>query len=386
MGLYLQRVLDGRSAADARAIGSLRDARSDALDHHHSPGVKRSPLETIFQLQLGDDPLAIVAIQPIRLQDRRAGGHDDGPHLETGLAPFPILDDHLIVADKALHVVQHRRGENLDVRVAVHLSNAGLHQRQRIVLRRVQLVQAQQQAAQLWRPLHELDFKAPVGQVERCRHTDHPPPNDQRRRFDRHLLLFQWLQQTGLGHTHSYQILRLPRGRLRLAHVHPGTLIANVGELKKVGVQSRLAARILKQWLVRARRAGSDHHPLQLLIDDGRLDLGQPGIGAGVHILLDEHDARQLPRVLCHRPHVHVPRNVAPAVTKEHANSRPLAHSALTHHLTTYPTTRAARAAAALACITDSGMSDGPRQHPAAKIPGRVISTGANGSVFTKPY
>mgnify|MGYP000733021052 CR=1 FL=1 len=67
--------------------------------------------------------------------DRRPGGHNNTPYLETRLPPFAVLDNHLVIADKALHVLQHRRGKNLDARVTAHLGDAGLHQRQRVILR-----------------------------------------------------------------------------------------------------------------------------------------------------------------------------------------------------------------------------------------------------------
>jgi hypothetical protein len=58
--------------------------------------------------------------------------------------------------------------------------------------------------------------------------------------------------------------------------MYPGTLITNIGHLKKIGVHSCLGAGTLKKGLVRARRTGGNQHPIQFVIFDGLLNLCDP--------------------------------------------------------------------------------------------------------------
>ena len=98
------------------------------------------------------------------------------------------------------------------------------------------------------------------------------------------------LQQPRLGQRHPHQVLGFLRGLLRLVHVHPGTLVADVGHLKQIGIEAGLCHRVAEQRLMGSRGAGGHHHPIQIVFSDLLLDPILGIVGAGVKIVLRVHD------------------------------------------------------------------------------------------------
>ena len=70
---------------------------------------------------------------------------------------------------------------------------------------------------------------------------------------------------------HAHQVLGFLCGRLWLVHVHPGTLIANVGQVEQIGIEPHLVDGLLEQRLVRAWRARGHHDAVELVLGDDML-------------------------------------------------------------------------------------------------------------------
>jgi len=51
--------------------------RGDALDHHHILGGEIPGPEELLELELSDDLEAVVAVEPLGLQNPSPGGDDD---------------------------------------------------------------------------------------------------------------------------------------------------------------------------------------------------------------------------------------------------------------------------------------------------------------------
>ena len=92
-------VLDRREAADARTVFAFGGAGTHTLDHHHLLRIERSIAEPLFQLHLGDDVLAVVAVQPYGLQRNGADGNHNTAHFFRDFRPIFLTDGDIIVAD-----------------------------------------------------------------------------------------------------------------------------------------------------------------------------------------------------------------------------------------------------------------------------------------------
>ena len=110
-------------------------------------------------------------------------------------------------------------------------------------------------------------------------------------------------------------------GGLRLlAHVHPGTLVADVGHLEQELVQARFPDRLAEHGLVRAGRTGGHDHAVQAVLLDGLFDLFLGILRAGVEIFVGVDDIRQRARVLLDGGDVHHPADIDAAVADEDAD------------------------------------------------------------------
>ena len=180
---------------------------------------------------------------------------------------------------------------------------------------------AAQDPTQLPVSLHQIGFETRVGQGQGSRHTGQPPADDQPVRDDVLLVSGQGSKPARFGHRHAHQVLGFLRGRLRLVHVHPRALVADVGHLEQVRVQPRLADSLLEQRLVGTRRARGDDHPVQAVCFDFLLDPLLGVLRAGVEVALHVCYVGQRPDVVHHLRHVHHPADVEPAETDEHPDA-----------------------------------------------------------------
>jgi len=99
-----------------------------------------------------------------------------------------------------------------------------------------------------------------------------------------------WFRQgnevSDFGHGHSYEILGLLRRCLRFAAVHPGTLIANIGHLEEVFVDTHIGHSLLKESLMGQGAARSDDHTVQPLLLDDLAHLLLRVLGAAEEVIL----------------------------------------------------------------------------------------------------
>jgi hypothetical protein len=146
----------------------------------------------------------------------------------------------------------------MDARIARH----ALNQRSQNLLRVGAIVErgidVAQVATQLLFSLDEMHVLALLGDRKRRRHAGQPAAHHERAMVEVERLPVERLELAGLGHCHCHQALGLGRRHVAVAAMHPAILLANVGQLKQVRVESSLANCILEQRLVRARRARSD--------------------------------------------------------------------------------------------------------------------------------
>jgi len=93
---------------------------------------------------------------------------------------------------------------------------------------------------------HDIGLKALIGQGEGGRNSRQASADDESGMIDRQLSRFQRFEELRLGDGHPHEILGLFRGRIRLVHMHPRVLIANVGHLEKVPIEPRFFAVLLE--------------------------------------------------------------------------------------------------------------------------------------------
>ena len=207
------------------------------------------------------------------------------PCSTSSLSPF-LREARLEVAHEAVHC---RRPLRPDASVICGWAEGPLdHLRQELlrVLAVEEIPNVPRVAAQLGLALDQVDAEALVGQGQGGRHPGHAAADDQGVVIQRQRPLRERLDQAGLGHRHPHQRLGLLRGLLRLVHVDPGALVADVGHLEEVRVQAGLPERVAEQRLVRARRAGGDDHAVQPMLLDGLANLCLAVRGAGVEVVL----------------------------------------------------------------------------------------------------
>ena len=172
--------------------------------------------------------------------------------------------------------------------------------------------------------LDDVNGESLIGEVEAGSHPCNASSDDKSAVGDRYWGDVKRLDQPRLGDGHSYQFLRFGRCRLRLVHMHPRALIANVRHLEQVRVQASLADRVAEQRLVRPRRARCHDDSIEAVLPDQFLDSVLRIAGAGIEVMFCIHNPGQRLGELNGRGHVKIAADVSPAVTDEDTNSRAL--------------------------------------------------------------
>jgi hypothetical protein len=80
---------------------------------------------------------------------------------------------------------------------------------------------------------------------------------------------------------------------IRVVHVHPGILVADIGHLEEVFVQASLADGLLEERFMGARRAGGHHHPVDIFSSDHLFHFVLGVLGAGEQVVLYVHHVGQ---------------------------------------------------------------------------------------------
>ena len=178
--------------------------------------------------------------------------------------------------------------------------------------------------------LHQIDIETLTREGERRVHTRYPTADHQGRLGDIEKLGLERLGQTHPGDRPTHEVDRFLRRLFGLLAVHPGAVIADVGHLEEIAVQSDLADVLLEELLVRAGRARRHHHPVERVLLNAFLDLGQRVLRAGVEQVFRVGHAGEILRCFRHRGYVHGAGDVRPARADEYTHPGLLgAHVAL---------------------------------------------------------
>ena len=170
-------------------------------------------------------------------------------------------------------------------------------------------------AAQAVALLDQVDGEALVGQGQGGRHAGDAAADHQGRVVHRRGGFLQGHEVRPPGPppcgTRSIALSVAASG---VARVDPGALVADVGHLQQVGIEPGIAERVAEDRLVRPRRAGGDHHPVQAMLGDLVLDAVLVVVGAGVDVAsrpgprrasgrvrVDDRAPRRPPRRCCCR-------------------------------------------------------------------------------------
>ena len=169
---------------------------------------------------------------------------------------------------------------------------------------------------------HQIGIKALARQSQGSGHARQPAADDQGGLFHLDRLPVERLQQPSLGQRHPHQIFGFLGGPLWLVHVHPGTLVADIGHLKQVGIESGFGQRIAEQRLVGSRCAGGHYHPIQIVFGDLLLDPILSIVGAGIKIVLRVHNVRQCFRIFHDVRDINHAGDIGAAVADENPDAR----------------------------------------------------------------
>ena len=177
-------------------------------------------------------------------------------------------------------------------------------------------------AAQLELLFHDVGFKSLIGQGQGRRDAGKPAADDQHGVIDGELTRLQGLQILGFGDGHADKILGLFRRRFGFVHMDPGVLVADVGHLKEITVQTGLLAVLLEKPFVGAGRAGGDDHAGQFVLLDHFAHLDGRILGTGEEVVRCIDDIGQGLGVFHDRGHIHDAADVNAAMANKDARPR----------------------------------------------------------------
>ncbi len=101
----------------------------------------------------------------------------------------------------------------------------------------------------------------------------------------------------------------------------PGTLITDIGHLKKVFIQASFSDGLLEQRLMGSGSARGDDHPIQIVLLYHFLYLLLGILGASVEIVLSVDYIREGFGILHNLGHSHVPTDIDPTVANKYSYS-----------------------------------------------------------------
>ena len=285
-----------------------------------------------LELELGFHPRVVAVLKlPDRFDFLHAGGDDDGGDVQVRAGPVAVcFQRHLVVADVALHRFDPGAGEHLDLRVGQDLRHLGLHdlRGRAAVMIMGKKAERVQEPAQLRLFFHDEGVETLGGDAQRGIHPGHSAADDQAVRLDRQPDFVAFLEQRGLGDPHLDEVLGFLGRDLRLAHVHPGDLLADAHELQQIRVDAGFARGALEERLVRAGGAGCHHHAIDPVLLDLILHPFEIVHGAGPLALIGPGHVVQGPGVRHHLGHVHDPGDVRAAVADKDTDADVVSHSA----------------------------------------------------------
>ena len=94
---------------------------------------------------------------------------------------------------------------------------------------------------QLIRSLHQVDLTPLIGYAQGGFHSGHAAAHHKGRFGDGNRDMVKWFDMGRFGHGHAHQVFGFLRGFVRVVHVHPGVLVADIGHFEQVFVQARFS-------------------------------------------------------------------------------------------------------------------------------------------------
>ena len=182
-----------------------------------------------------------------------------------------LADLDLEVAHRSAHLFQLGVGEHRDLVVLADFGHLGREDAGRAVQRGEGLVELGHVPADRRLALDQVDRVAGVGQFQRGLQAGDAAADHERGRVDLHVHPFQRLLMPHPSGRRGDQGLGLLGGRF-LVDVHPGAVLADVGHLQQVGIETGVLAGPAEGLLVQVRRAGGHDDARQALLLDVLFD------------------------------------------------------------------------------------------------------------------
>ncbi len=149
--------------------------------------------------------------------------------------------------------------------------------------------------------LDQVDLVAGVSQVEGSLDARDTAANDQGGVSDGKLLLVLRVEPASSSHGRFDDILCFDGGHRAVLRMNPGTVLADIGHLHEVWVQSCLGNTVPESGFVQAGRTRCDYHAVELFLHHHAFDLLLAGIGASVSVA-NRHD--HVRKRFCVFPHL----------------------------------------------------------------------------------
>jgi len=265
------------------------------------------------------DPFAFPEQVFLGLQGLGSGGEYDHAVLEV--SGFPIHGDPGgVLPHEAVSAFHLCPGQDLDVGVSEHPV--------------VQVIEVSSDlfplpggsdvstvSAQHRLPFHQVDPQSLVRDGKGGIHPCKTSADHQGRAPGLRLELFDGLEEGHPGYGHADQVLGLLGGFQGIRHVNPGILIADVGKIEQVPVQSRLPDGLLEKGLVGSGGTGRHHDSIQPVIFDGLSDQPLGVLAAGKKVVGNVGHVGEGPGIIPHRRDVHHPPDVDSAMTHKDADA-----------------------------------------------------------------
>ncbi len=265
-------------------------------------------------------------------------GDGDGAHLGAlaaarahallDVARF-AADRDTVVADEPAHLLDLAVGVERNVRVLGDLHHLGGPDAGGTIEGREGLVELQHVAADGGLLLDQVDLVAAVGDVERGLHAGDAATHHHHVGVHGHFAGFQGVMAAHPLNGCGRQRFGLARGVV-LIHGDPGHLLPHRGHLEQIRVDPAPPAGRLECFLMQPRRAGSHHHPVQVVGLDVVFDHLLAGVRAHELVIARNGHVRELPRKGRHLLHPDAIGDVDPAMADVESDACHHGYSLLT--------------------------------------------------------
>src|SRR5208283_2501512 len=151
-------------------------------------------------------------------------------------------------------------------------------------------------------------------------HAGYASTHDERSRIHRKRRLDKWSKKRGPGHRHPNQVFGLCGCSLRLLLVDPGILVADIGHLKEVFVQTAVFESLLEKRLMGPGRTGRYDDPVEPVLFYDLLHFLLAVLGAGEEVVGSVDHIRKSCGVLCNVLNIHHRGDVYAAVANKDAD------------------------------------------------------------------